>query len=53
MDIPQGVEPTTVSEILGLATWQRERTSEELQSFISRRHEALSKIEDLELVEDI
>ncbi len=53
MDIPQGVEPTTVSEILDLASWQRERSSEELQTFINRRHEALSKIADDELVEDI
>ncbi len=52
MDIPQGAEPVTVSEILDLATWQRERSSEELQSFISRRHEALSKISNEELAED-
>lgn len=52
MDIPQGVESTTVSEILDLATWQRERSSEELHSFLERRHQELSKIEDLELAED-
>ncbi len=36
-----GIEAVTLSEILGLDTWNRERTSEDLQSFIERRHAAL------------
>lgn len=43
MDATQGiVEPVTMSEVLELATWDRPRTSEELQSFISRREAAIS-----------
>lgn len=44
MEITQGqgaVEAVTVSEILGLDTWNQARTSEQLQSFIERRHQAL------------
>ncbi|MFZ2126090.1 MAG: hypothetical protein WAV04_01095 [Candidatus Microsaccharimonas sp.] len=36
------VEPVTMSEVLELATWDRPRTDEELQNFISRREAALS-----------
>jgi hypothetical protein len=36
------VEPVTMSEVLELATWDRPRTNEELQSFISSREAALS-----------
>ncbi len=39
-----GIESVTMSEILGL-TWERQRTSEELQAFISRRHEQLGLVE--------
>jgi len=42
---PQGVENVTVSEILGLASWERERSDEELQSFIDRRQDALRDVE--------
>lgn len=37
-----GVEPVTMSEVLELATWDRPRTDEELQNFISRREAALT-----------
>lgn len=30
-------EPVTMSDILSLATWQRERSSSELSDFIERR----------------
>lgn len=43
-DIQSGdVESVTMSDILQLtSTWDRPRSSEELQGFISRREEALS-----------
>lgn len=42
MDMPLAdVEPVTVSDILNLATWNRERTIEELQSFIEAHHAQL------------
>lgn len=34
-------QPVSISDILGLATWNRERSSAELQDFISRKHAAL------------
>jgi hypothetical protein len=37
------VEPVTMSEVLSLATWDRPRSAEELQSFISRREAALAE----------
>jgi hypothetical protein len=43
-----GVEAVTMSEILGLNTWDRERTSEDLRSFINRKHEELAGTADLE-----
>ena len=36
------VEAVTMSEILGLDTWNQPRTSEDLQSFITRKHEELA-----------
>lgn len=36
-----GVEAVTLSDILQLATWSRERTSDELRSFIDTHHAAL------------
>lgn len=46
MDIQNaGVEPVNLSDILNLSTWNRERSSDELQSFINRRHEALVDVE--------
>ena len=35
-----GIEKVTLSEILALDTWNEARTSEQLQSFIDRRHAA-------------
>lgn len=40
-----GVEPVTLNDILGLASWSRERSSEELQSFIESRHAALDEVD--------
>jgi len=31
------VEPVTMNEVLGLETWNRPRTEEELKSFIAQR----------------
>lgn len=45
MDTQSGkIEPVTISDILGLATWSRERSSEELQGFINRRHAAIENL---------
>lgn len=35
------IEPVTMTEVLSLASWDRPRTSEELQGFISQRESAL------------
>ena len=35
------IEPVTISDILDLATWNRPRSHEELQAFISSHHAAL------------
>jgi hypothetical protein len=40
-----GVEPVNLSDILSLATWDRERSSEELQSFIMTRHANLNDVD--------
>lgn len=48
MEITQGqsgIEAVTMSEILGLDTWNQARSSDQLKSFIDRRHEALEDIE--------
>ncbi len=34
-----GIEPVTLSEVLALDTWNEARTSDQLQNFISRRHQ--------------
>jgi len=36
------VEPVTMSEVLELASWDRQRSNEELLSFISQREAAIS-----------
>ena len=42
MDATQGiVEPVTMSEVLELATWDRPRTHDELENFISARESAI------------
>ena len=40
-----GVEPVNLSDILSLSTWQRERSSEELQEFINTRHANLADVD--------
>jgi hypothetical protein len=43
MDATEGiVEPVTMSEVLELATWDRQRTDEEIENFISSREAAIS-----------
>lgn len=32
------IEPATISDILGLATWDRMRSSEELRTFVDVKH---------------
>lgn len=41
------IEPVTLSDILQLSSWNRPRTSDELQNFIETRHAALP--DDLEI----
>ena len=43
---PADAEPISVGEIIETLTWDRERTTEELLSFISGRH---ARLEDIEL----
>jgi hypothetical protein len=38
---PADIEAVTLSDILDLATWNRQRSSEELQDFINSHHDAL------------
>lgn len=45
---PADIEPVTLSDILSLATWNRQRTSEELQDFINSHHAALPDTIEIE-----
>ncbi len=38
------VEPVTISELLGIASWDRPRTNDELQNFRSRHEAALGDL---------
>lgn len=42
------IEAVTISEILDLATWNRQRSDEELQSFINTHHNNLPDNIDIE-----
>ena len=44
------VEPVTISEILNIATWDRPRSDEELQSFRSRREAAVGTLDLDEII---
>lgn len=44
---PADIEAVTMSDILDLATWNRERSSQELQNFIRTHHEQLP--DDIEI----
>lgn len=49
MEMPAAdIEPVTVSDILSLATWERERTHEELKAFVDSRHAALPDDSEIE-----
>ncbi len=52
MEIPQGsgIEKVTLTEVLGLDTWNEERSSDQLQDFIDRRHAALDNFDITELL---
>lgn len=41
------IEPVTMSEVLELATWNRQRTSDELREFINTHHD--SRLDDISL----
>lgn len=38
------VEPVTISEVMGLDTWNTTRSDEELNDFISRREAAIANL---------
>lgn len=40
-----GIEAVTLSEVLALDTWNQARTSDELQSFITRRHQEVGTLD--------
>jgi hypothetical protein len=40
-----GIEPVTLSEVLALDTWNEARTSDQLQNFISRRHQEVGTLD--------
>ncbi|MFZ2835868.1 MAG: hypothetical protein WAZ21_00925 [Candidatus Saccharimonadales bacterium] len=42
------VEAVTISDILGLATWNRQRSTQELQGFIDSRHATLPDDTEIE-----
>lgn len=42
------VEPVTFNDILDLATWNRPRSSQELQDFIQTRHSQLPDDTEIE-----
>ncbi|MET0979666.1 MAG: hypothetical protein ABWX90_00225 [Candidatus Saccharimonadales bacterium] len=42
------IEPVTLSDVLELASWNRPRSSEELQSFIRTHHNRLPDDTELE-----
>jgi hypothetical protein len=47
-DHSAAVEAVTISEILDLATWNRQRTDEELRDFINTHHSNLPDNLDIE-----
>lgn len=40
-----GIEPVTLSEVLALDTWNEARSSDQLQNFISRRHQEVGTLD--------
>ncbi|HYG83329.1 MAG TPA: hypothetical protein VD907_00435 [Verrucomicrobiae bacterium] len=50
MQTSHDIEPVTVNEIVGLASWDRERSDDELRAFIERHDAALD--EDFESFEE-
>lgn len=49
MDVQNnGVERVTLTDILELATWNRERSDDELRNFIDARHAALGDNSSIE-----
>ena len=46
------VEDVTKSEVLGLATWDRQRTKEELRNFVLSRQIIVDKLSDSDGFED-
>lgn len=48
MELSSSIESVTLSDILDLASWNRPRTSEELQSFINTHHSRLPSDTEIE-----
>jgi hypothetical protein len=40
------IEPVTLSEVLGLDSWNQPRNSDDLQNFIIRKHHELDMVGD-------
>lgn len=40
-------QSVNLSDVLGLATWNRQRTSEELQNFVATHHAALADSDEI------
>lgn len=43
-----GIEPVTLTEVLSLDTWNQERSTEQLQGFIARRHSVVGSLTEEE-----
>jgi len=41
----QQLQPVTVSDVFQLASWNRERSDDELQSFLNRREQELATLD--------
>jgi len=46
MDTQSGIELVTKSDLLELATWDRQRTKEQLLGFIARREAAVADLDE-------
>lgn len=48
METTTGTESVTLQDVLGLATWNTQRSTRDLRSFLASREEALD-VEDFDL----
>ncbi|HEX6257956.1 MAG TPA: hypothetical protein VFZ48_00585 [Candidatus Saccharimonadales bacterium] len=50
MQASHDIEPVTLSEIVGLASWDRPRSDEELRAFVDRHDSAIDENFEEELL---